>query len=73
MLVKSTGLRAREAQVLRADAARTEALQTPPHRPSQAPATRALIYRDHLEGAVPHRPLGPLNIGLPTLSAKYTL
>lgn len=30
MLVKSTGLRAREAQVLRADAAWTGALQIPP-------------------------------------------
>lgn len=37
MLVKSTGLTAREAQVLRADAAWTEALQTPSHRPAGLP------------------------------------
>lgn len=37
MLVESTGLTAREAQVLRADAAWTEALQTPPHRPAGLP------------------------------------
>lgn len=37
MLVKSTGLTAREAQVLRADAAWTEALKTPPHCPVGLP------------------------------------